>query len=90
MAKRAFEVAPLRSRIHAGAVAGLAAAWELSHAAEGLEIVLLEGSDRVGGKLRLETVAGAPVDVGAESVLARHIPLPAHVHTLWSGVRVTA
>ncbi len=60
-----------RVAVVGGGIAGLAAAWELSHAAEGLEIVLLEGSDRVGGKLRLETVAGAPVDVGAESVLAR-------------------
>ena len=31
---------------------------------------MLEGSDRLGGKLRLEPVAGHLVDVGAESVLA--------------------
>jgi oxygen-dependent protoporphyrinogen oxidase len=32
---------------------------------------VLEGTDRLGGKLRLEQVAGATIDVGAESVLAR-------------------
>jgi oxygen-dependent protoporphyrinogen oxidase len=51
-----------------GGIAGLAAAWDLSadHA-----VTLLEASDRVGGKLRLETVAGARVDVGAEAMLNR-------------------
>jgi oxygen-dependent protoporphyrinogen oxidase len=51
-----------------GGIAGLAAAWDLSadHA-----VTVLEASDRVGGKLRLETVAGARVDVGAEAMLNR-------------------
>lgn len=60
-----------RVAVVGGGIAGLAAAWELSHAPQALEVVLLEGADRVGGKLRLAEVAGAPVDVGAESVLAR-------------------
>jgi oxygen-dependent protoporphyrinogen oxidase len=34
-------------------------------------VIVLEASDRVGGKLRLAEVAGVPVDVGAEAVLAR-------------------
>ena len=34
-------------------------------------VTVYEASDRVGGKLRLEQVGGALVDVGAESVLAR-------------------
>jgi oxygen-dependent protoporphyrinogen oxidase len=51
-------------------IAGLAAAWELS-GVPGVEVVVLEGAGRVGGKLRREIVGGAPVDVGAESVLAR-------------------
>lgn len=50
-------------------MAGLAAAHEL--AAGGAEVVLLEGSDRVGGKLRLGEVGGITLDLGAESVLAR-------------------
>ena len=40
-------------------------------AATGREVLLLEGSPRVGGKLRTEEVAGLAVDVGAEAMLAR-------------------
>ncbi|WP_300681200.1 protoporphyrinogen oxidase [Nocardioides sp.] len=50
-------------------VAGLVAARELSRA--GAEVVVLEGSDHIGGKLRLAEVAGVRVDVGAEAALAR-------------------
>ena len=32
---------------------------------------MLEGSDRVGGKLRLAEVDGVTLDVGAEAMLAR-------------------
>ncbi|HSU01219.1 MAG TPA: protoporphyrinogen oxidase, partial [Nocardioides sp.] len=52
-----------------GGVAGLVAARGL--AATGREVLLLEGSSRVGGKLRTEEVAGLAVDVGAEAMLAR-------------------
>jgi protoporphyrinogen/coproporphyrinogen III oxidase len=52
-----------------GGMAGLAAAHEL--ATSGAEVVVLEGADRVGGKLRLGEVGGLTLDVGAESVLAR-------------------
>ena len=52
-----------------GGIAGLAAAYDLT-AVDGVEVVVLDAADRVGGKLRLETVAGMLVDVGAESVLA--------------------
>ena len=58
-----------------GGISGLAAALALFDAgggrAAGEEVVLLEGSDRVGGKLRGEEVAGLRVDVGAEAMLAR-------------------
>jgi oxygen-dependent protoporphyrinogen oxidase len=50
-------------------MAGLAAAHELATA--GVEIVVLEGSDRLGGKLRLGEVGGLTLDLGAESILAR-------------------
>ena len=53
-----------------GGVAGLAAALELLDRLPGARVSVLEGSDRLGGKLRLEPVAGHHVDVGAESVLA--------------------
>ncbi|MCF6376508.1 protoporphyrinogen oxidase [Nocardioides KLBMP 9356] len=52
-----------------GGVAGLVAARGL--AAAGREVLLLESSPRVGGKLRTAEVAGLPVDVGAEAMLAR-------------------
>ena len=53
-----------------GGISGLAAAWELSRLGD-LSVTVLEGSDRLGGKLRLEDVGGVRIDVGAESVLAR-------------------
>jgi oxygen-dependent protoporphyrinogen oxidase len=52
-----------------GGVAGLVAARDL--AAGGRSVLVLEGSPEVGGKLRLGTIAGVQVDVGAESMLAR-------------------
>src|SRR3546814_1433466 len=52
-----------------GGIAGLVAAREL--AGSGHDVLLLEGSDRLGGKLRLEAVGGITVDVGAEAMLNR-------------------
>lgn len=52
-----------------GGVAGLVAARDL--AATGRDVLLLEGSPQVGGKLRSAEVAGLRVDVGAEAMLAR-------------------
>ncbi|MGW5867845.1 protoporphyrinogen oxidase [Streptomyces sp. NPDC055239] len=50
-----------------GGISGLAAAWELRGKAE---VTVLEASDRVGGKLRTGSLAGIPVDEGAESIMA--------------------
>ncbi|RYB95865.1 protoporphyrinogen oxidase [Nocardioides oleivorans] len=52
-----------------GGIAGLVAARDL--AAAGRDVLLLEGSPEVGGKLRSAEVAGLRVDVGAEAMLAR-------------------
>ncbi|MEV4949669.1 protoporphyrinogen oxidase [Streptomyces sp. NPDC053755] len=52
-----------------GGIAGLAAAHRLATA--GVRVTLLEGGDRLGGKLLAGEIAGAPVDLGAESLLAR-------------------
>ncbi|MFJ6796785.1 protoporphyrinogen oxidase [Streptomyces sp. NPDC091268] len=52
-----------------GGIAGLAAAHRLL--ADGARVTLLEAGPRLGGKLLAGELAGAPVDLGAESVLAR-------------------
>ncbi|MFG3349353.1 protoporphyrinogen oxidase [Streptomyces sp. NPDC048018] len=52
-----------------GGISGLAAAHRLVTA--GARVTLLEESDRLGGKLLAGEIAGAPVDLGAESLLAR-------------------
>ncbi|MDX3850692.1 protoporphyrinogen oxidase [Streptomyces sp. AK02-01A] len=52
-----------------GGIAGLAAAHRLLGA--GVAVTLLEATDRLGGKLRTGEIEGVPVDLGAESVLAR-------------------
>ncbi|WP_405528590.1 protoporphyrinogen oxidase [Streptomyces canus] len=50
-------------------IAGLAAAHRLTQ--RGARVTVLEASDRVGGKLLPGEIAGARVDLGAESMLAR-------------------
>jgi oxygen-dependent protoporphyrinogen oxidase len=60
---------PRRAVVVGGGIAGLTAAREL--AAAGREVVVLEGSPRIGGKLLTAEVAGVSVDVGAESMGAR-------------------
>ncbi|MEU6976715.1 protoporphyrinogen oxidase [Streptomyces sp. NPDC046371] len=52
-----------------GGIAGLAAAHRL--VTSGARVTLLEAGDRLGGKLLAGEIAGAPVDLGAESLLAR-------------------
>jgi oxygen-dependent protoporphyrinogen oxidase len=51
-------------------IAGLAAAHELARDGR-VDVVVLEGSPRTGGKLLRGEVAGVATDLGAESVLAR-------------------
>jgi len=51
-----------------GGITGLAAAWYLRDKAD---VTVLEGSDRLGGKIRTERFAGLDVDVGPDSFLAR-------------------
>jgi oxygen-dependent protoporphyrinogen oxidase len=50
-----------------GGISGLAAARFAADA--GFDVTVLEAAPQVGGKLRLEEVAGLPVDVGAEAML---------------------
>ena len=51
-------------------IAGLTAAYELGRA-PGVEVTVLEGATRIGGKLRVSQVGGLPVDEGAEMFLVR-------------------
>ena len=59
---------PVVAIIGAG-IAGLAAAFFLRD--EPVRVVVLEGSQQLGGKLSVAEVAGRRVDVGAEALLAR-------------------
>jgi protoporphyrinogen/coproporphyrinogen III oxidase len=52
-----------------GGISGLAAAFLLRNA--GLDVTVLEGSPRLGGKLAVSDVGGVAVDSGAEALLAR-------------------
>ncbi len=60
----------IRVVVVGGGIAGLTAAYLLAEDPT-LDVLLLEGSPRVGGKLRLAEVAGVTVDVGAEAMLNR-------------------
>ncbi len=53
-----------------GGIAGLTTAHRLLTERPGLDVLVIEGTDRTGGKIRGHEVAGVRVDVGAESVLA--------------------
>ena len=52
-------------------IAGLAAAERILQQEPGADILVLEGSSRVGGKLHVGELAGQRIDLGAEAVLAR-------------------
>jgi len=52
-----------------GGIAGLAAGYEL--AVRGVPFVLLEASDRAGGLVHTEEVAGFTIDAGADSMLVQ-------------------
>ncbi len=52
-------------------IAGLAAARAVADSLPGVEVIVLEASPRVGGKLLRAEVGGVAVDVGAEAMLAR-------------------
>ncbi|WP_068162068.1 protoporphyrinogen oxidase [Rhodococcus phenolicus] len=61
-----------------GGVTGLVAAYRLrTSLGADARIVILEQSDRLGGKLRTVPFAGGPVDVGAEAFIGRRPEMPA-------------
>ena len=69
MSRPVPDPAPGHVVVVGGGVAGLAAAYFLGRAE--VRVTVLEGSARLGGKLRVGEVAGLPVDEGAEAMLAR-------------------
>ncbi|CAM5617839.1 protoporphyrinogen oxidase [Streptomyces narbonensis] len=71
-----------------GGIAGLAAAHRLATA--GHRVTLLEADDRLGGKLLAGEIAGAPVDLGAESLLARRPEAVALTRAVGLGDRLQA
>jgi oxygen-dependent protoporphyrinogen oxidase len=54
-----------------GGIAGLAAAARVRQERPDVEVLVLESSPEIGGKLRLGEVGGVVVDVGAEAMLNR-------------------
>ncbi|MGC5563549.1 protoporphyrinogen oxidase [Streptomyces sp. FR-108] len=69
-----------------GGIAGLAAAHRLLDG--GAHVTVLEASDRLGGKLLPGSIAGARVDLGAESMLARRPEAVALAHEVGLGDRL--
>lgn len=64
---------PRRVLVLGGGIAGLAAAWECARLAErerrAADVVVLEGSERLGGKVRSETLEGCVVESGPDSFI---------------------
>jgi oxygen-dependent protoporphyrinogen oxidase len=58
----------MRLVVVGGGIAGLAAAWEGLQ--QGAEVVVLEASDRLGGKIRTERVDGRVIEHGPDSFVA--------------------
>jgi len=56
-----------------GGITGLATAWYLRDGLgpDGADVVLVEASGRLGGKIRTEELGGVPVEAGPDSFLAR-------------------
>ena len=61
-----------------GGISGLVAAYRIRAAAGAdAQILRFDPADRLGGVLRTETMAGQPMDIGAEAFVARRPEVPA-------------
>ncbi|HYA67463.1 MAG TPA: FAD-dependent oxidoreductase, partial [Acidimicrobiales bacterium] len=54
-----------------GGITGLAAAWELVQGDNPVQVIVLEGSGCLGGKIQAANVGGITVDTGPDAFLAR-------------------
>lgn len=52
-------------------ISGLSAAWRLRKENSQLNVHVVDIADTVGGKLRAASLAGVPIDIGAEALLTR-------------------
>lgn len=55
-----------------GGITGLAAAWELRQGEEAPDVVVLDGEERLGGRIETVSLAGHPVDTGPDAFLTRN------------------
>jgi len=63
---------PPRVAVVGGGITGLAAAWFLrARAGSTLDVTVLEGSERLGGKIHTGQFSGQPIDLGPDTFLAR-------------------
>ena len=65
-------------------VAGLSAAKALTNL--GLEVIVLEGQNRLGGRVRTENLGGVAMDLGATWVTGTSLQNPVSQYLNWIGV----
>jgi oxygen-dependent protoporphyrinogen oxidase len=79
-----------RSVIVVGAgVSGLAAAYALSKREDGPQVTVLESSDRLGGKVAANDIAGRIVDAGPDALLVRDPAVKALLAEIGLAERIT-
>ncbi|GAB2714035.1 protoporphyrinogen oxidase [Nocardia thraciensis] len=68
----------MRVAVVGGGISGLVAAYRLRRElGSTLDLVLVERSERIGGILRTDDIAGGPVELGAEAFVGRRPEIPA-------------
>jgi len=79
----------MRIGVVGGGIAGLAAAHRLLERAPEADVVLFEQGPALGGKLRTTTIAGGPVERGAEAFLTTDPSAVDLAHTVGLGAALT-
>src|SRR5690349_3396805 len=79
----------MRIAVVGGGIAGLAAAHRLLERAPEAEVVLFEQAPVLGGKLRTTTIAGGPVERGAEAFLTSDPSAVDLAHAVGLGAALT-